>query len=104
MSLATEQVLLRLGMSKRPLEVHLHPIEVVVVEFKQRSQLVHVIGVGGNGAVAGGTSKIDTVAFNRQRTLRLLAIGSARCRRAESAQHLHLHLRRWHRSVDVWEQ
>ena len=100
-----ELVLLRLRVLEGPLEVPLHPIEVVIVQDEQRGQLVHVFGVGGggNGAVAGG--QIDTVALNRRRKLRLLlANGSPRRHRAGSAQHLHLHLRRWHRSAADGEQ
>lgn len=98
--LSLELVLLCLRVLEGPVEVPLHPIEVVIVQDEQRGQLVHVFGVevGCNRAVTGG--QIDTVALNRRRKLRLLA----RRHRAGSAQHLHLHLRRCHRSAADGEQ
>ena len=76
----------------------LHPIEVVIVQDEQRGQLVHVSGVGGggNGAVA--------IILKARKLRLLLANLSVRRHRAGSAEHLHLHLRRWHRSAAVGEQ
>ena len=85
-------------MLEGPVEVPLHPIEVVIVQDEQRGQLVHVSGVGGggNGAVA--------IILKARKLRLLLANLSVRRHRAGSAVHLHLHLRRWHRSAADGEQ